>query len=64
MCESIPIDVALTVQDVTLSHEPDVEAKQAEIVGLYLNPPKNAFVVCLDEKTAYRLFRLLTTSYL
>ena len=33
------------------SNDPDFEAKQADIVGLYVNPPKNAFVVCLDEKT-------------
>jgi len=33
------------------SNDPEFEAKQADIVGLYLNPPKNAFVICLDEKT-------------
>lgn len=33
------------------SSDPEFEKKQADIVGLYLNPPKNAFVVCLDEKT-------------
>jgi len=33
------------------SNDPEFETKQADIVGLYLNPPKNAFVVCLDEKT-------------
>lgn len=33
------------------SHDPEFEAKQADIVGLYLNPPKNALVICLDEKT-------------
>lgn len=33
------------------SNDPEFEAKQADIVGLYINPPKNAFVVCLDEKT-------------
>jgi transposase len=33
------------------STDPEFEAKQADIVGLYLNPPKNAFVICLDEKT-------------
>lgn len=34
------------------SNDPEFETKQADIVGLYLNPPKNSFVVCLDEKTA------------
>lgn len=33
------------------SKDPDFEAKQAEIVGLYLNPPENALVICVDEKT-------------
>jgi hypothetical protein len=33
------------------SNDPEFEKKQADIVGLYLHPPKNAFVVCLDEKT-------------
>jgi transposase len=33
------------------SHDPEFEAKQADIVGLYIKPPKNAFVICLDEKT-------------
>lgn len=33
------------------SSDPEFESKQADIVGLYLNPPKNAFVICIDEKT-------------
>ena len=33
------------------SHDPNFETKQADIVGLYIKPPKNAFVICLDEKT-------------
>jgi transposase len=33
------------------SNDPKFEEKQADVVGLYINPPKNAFVVCLDEKT-------------
>jgi len=33
------------------SNDPEFEAKQADIVGLYLDPPKNAFVICIDEKT-------------
>lgn len=31
--------------------DPDAEAKIRDIVGLYLNPPTNAAVVCIDEKT-------------
>jgi len=33
------------------SQDPDFEVKEAEIVGLYLDPPKNALVICVDEKT-------------
>jgi len=33
------------------SQDPEFEAKQAQIVGLYLNPPDNALVICVDEKT-------------
>lgn len=32
------------------SADPDFEAKKKDVVGLYLNPPKNAFVICIDEK--------------
>ena len=32
------------------SNDPDFAAKAAEIVGLYLAPPKNALVICVDEK--------------
>ena len=34
------------------SPDPDFEAKAKEILGLYLNPPRNAAVFCVDEKTA------------
>lgn len=33
------------------SQDPDFEAKQAEIIGLYINPPENALVLCVDERT-------------
>jgi transposase len=32
------------------SNDPDFEAKKKDVVGLYLNPPKNALVICVDEK--------------
>jgi transposase len=32
------------------SDDPDFAAKAAEIVGLYLNPPRNALVLAVDEK--------------
>ena len=34
------------------SNDPDFEAKAADIIGLYLNPPAHAAVFCVDEKTA------------
>ena len=34
------------------SNDPDFEAKMMEVVGLYLNPPENAIVLSVDEKTA------------
>ena len=34
------------------SHDPQFEEKAAAIIGLYLNPPQNAAVFCVDEKSA------------
>lgn len=34
------------------SPDPDFESKAADIIGLYVNPPQNAVVFCVDEKTA------------
>jgi transposase len=34
------------------SNDPKFEAKAADIIGLYLNPPSHAAVFCVDEKTA------------
>ena len=34
------------------STDPDFETKAADIIGLYLDPPRHAAVFCLDEKTA------------
>ena len=33
------------------STDPQLEAKVRDVVGLYLRPPENAVVVCVDEKT-------------
>lgn len=33
-----------------VSTDPQFAAKAADIVGLYLNPPQNALVICVDEK--------------
>jgi transposase len=34
-----------------LSNDPDFEAKMVDVVGLYLDPPQRAVVLCVDEKT-------------
>jgi transposase len=39
------------IRTFTFSPDPDFEAKLLDIVGLYLNPPENAMVLCVDEKT-------------
>src|SRR5262252_841662 len=33
------------------STDPELEAKLRDVVGLYLNPPENAVVLCVDEKS-------------
>src|SRR5690554_535529 len=33
------------------SPDPEFEAKMTNIVGLYMNPPENAMVICVDEKS-------------
>jgi transposase len=38
------------IRTFTFSPDPDFEAKLLDIVGLYLNPPENALVLCVDEK--------------
>ena len=39
------------IRTFTFSPDPDFEAKLLDIVGLYLNRPENALVLCVDEKT-------------
>ena len=34
-----------------LSNDPQFEAKLTDVVGLYLNPPEQAIVLCVDEKS-------------
>lgn len=35
----------------TFSTDSELEAKVTDIVGLYLNPPVNVIVLCVDEKS-------------
>jgi len=39
------------VETFKLSNDPDFEAKLVDVVGLYLNPPERAVVLCFDEKS-------------
>ena len=39
------------IQTFKYSKDPDLEEKVIDVVGLYLNPPENAFVISFDEKT-------------
>lgn len=38
------------IRTFTFSPDPDFEAKLLDIVALYLHPPENALVICVDEK--------------
>jgi hypothetical protein len=35
-----------------LSNDPRFEEKLIDVVGLYLNPPEKAIVLCMDEKSS------------
>jgi transposase len=39
------------VETFKLSNDPDFEDKLVDVVGLYLNPPTKAVVLCMDEKS-------------
>jgi transposase len=39
------------VQTFKFSTDPELDAKVRDVVGLYLNPPDNAVVLCVDEKS-------------
>jgi transposase len=39
------------VQTFTFSTDPELDAKIRDVVGLYVNPPEKAVVVCIDEKS-------------
>ena len=43
-----------------LSTDPQFAQKAADIVGLYLEPPENAVVICVDEKPAIQVLELAT----
>ena len=42
---------AVAAGDVQVQHRPGLEAKVRDVVGLYLDPPEKAIVLCVDEKS-------------
>jgi transposase len=42
---------AVQVKSFQFSNDPDFEKKLEDVVGLYLDPPKNSIVLCVDEKS-------------
>ena len=38
-------------RDVQAVQRPEFEEKLVDVVGLYLNPPEKAIVLCMDEKS-------------
>ena len=40
------------VKTFKLSNDPSFDDKLIDVVGLYLNPPDNAVVLCMDEKSS------------
>ena len=52
-CGECCVSIRSTCKDdapICVSTDPEFAAKAADIVGLYLDPPENAVVVCVDEK--------------
>src|SRR5215470_6306878 len=43
-----------------VSTDPEFSRKAADVVGLYLNPPQNALVLCVDEKPCIQALELAT----
>ena len=39
------------VSKVQYSNDPDFEKKLKDVAGLYMNPPENAIILCVDEKS-------------
>jgi hypothetical protein len=42
-----------------VSTDPQFSRKAADVVGLYLNPPESALVLCVDENPAFKLWSVL-----
>ncbi len=44
------------VETFKVSNDPLFEAKLIDVVGLYLDPPDNAVVLCMDEKSSVQAY--------
>lgn len=42
------------LQGYLTSNDPDLETKAADVIGLYLNPPQNAVMFSVNEKTTFQ----------
>src|SRR5216683_2661118 len=42
------------------STDPELDTKITDIIGLYMNPPENAIVLCIDEKSQFAALEVAT----
>jgi hypothetical protein len=47
-----------------VSTDKEFSAKSADIIGLYLNPPENALVICVDEKPSIQAIERKRKSFI
>ena len=50
--EELNLHSTILDAEIVASDDPEFEEKVADIIGLYLEPPVNAAVFCVDEKSA------------
>src|SRR5699024_12781917 len=48
---ALPLHDALPIYMFKVSNDPHFAEKLIDVVGLYLNPPEQAMVLCMDEKS-------------
>src|SRR5437868_4017188 len=49
--KDIAMDLEINFNTAALSRDPNFLQKLTDVVGLYLNPPEKALVLCVDEKS-------------
>jgi hypothetical protein len=50
--EKLNLDSTILDGEIVASDDPEFEENATDIIGLYLEPPVNAAVFCVDEKSA------------